>query len=227
MTGTVNLSPEDLERIAAVTLGHYDQHAEAFWEGTRDHDVSQNIAALLQYIEADPPFSILDFGCGPGRDLKTFKRLGHLATGLEGSARLAAMARAYSGCEVLQQSFLDLHLPAGHFDGVYANAALFHVPGQELPRVLEDLCASLKPGGVMFCSNPRGAGQEGWNGDRYGAFHDLESWRRYMSSAGFVELAHFYRPFGLPVEQQPWLASVWRKPPAVRVDNRCRTNTKM
>ena len=207
-----HLSPDDLERIATATLGHYDQRAEDFWEGTRDHDVSQNIAALLQCVETAAPFAILDFGCGPGRDLETFRRLGHFATGLEGSARLATMARAHSGCEVLQQSFLALNLPAGHFDGVFANAALFHVPSQELPRILRELHATLKPGGVLFSSNPRGDGQEGWNGGRYGAFHDLEAWRSHMSAAQFIELAHYYRPPGVPLEQQPWLASVWRKP---------------
>jgi SAM-dependent methyltransferase len=122
------------------------------------------------------------------------------------------MARAYSGCEVLQQDFLKLRLPASTFDGVFANAALFHVPSQELPRVLGELLTTLKPGGVLFSSNPRGDGQEGWNGERYGAFHDLDAWRRYMSAARFIELAHYYRPSGMPLEQQPWLASVWRKP---------------
>ena len=156
------LSSDDLERIAAITLRHYDQRAEEFWEGTRDHDVAQNIAALLQFIDAAPPFAILDFGCGPGRDLQAFKRLGHLVTGLEGSAKFAAMARALSGCEVLQQNFLKLDLPAGHFDGVFANAALFHVPSEELPRVLRELHTTLKPGGALFCSNPRGDDQEGW-----------------------------------------------------------------
>ncbi|UUZ66033.1 class I SAM-dependent methyltransferase [Polaromonas sp. P1-6] len=202
------------ERIVALTLEHYERHADEFWEGTRDHDVSQNIAALLQYIEAPPPFELLDFGCGPGRDLKTFKELGHHPTGLEGAAKLAAMARVYSGCEVLQQNFLELNLPGGHFDGVFANAVLFHVPSQALPRVLRELHATLRPGGVLFSSNPRGDGQEGWSGDRYGTFHDLPAWRNYMSAAGFVELTHYYRPAGLPLEQQPWLASVWRKPTA-------------
>ena len=207
----MKLTTEELERIAAQTLDHYEQHAQAFWQGTRDHDVSQNIAALLQYIEAPAPFEILDFGCGPGRDLKTFKLLGHRATGIEGAAQLAAMARTYSGCDVLQQNFLQLNLPSGQFDGVFANAVLFHVPSQALPRVLADLFATLKPGGVLFSSTPRGDGQEGWNGDRYGAFHDLPAWRGYMSAAGFIELSHYYRPAGLPREQQPWLASVWRK----------------
>lgn len=208
----MTLPLDTLERIAALTLAHYETNAEAFWEGTRHHDVSQNIAALLQAIEAPPPFQLLDFGCGPGRDLKTFKELGHHPTGLEGAAPLAAMARAYSGCNVLQQNFLNLSLPDAQFDGVFANAALFHVPSLALPRVLTQLHATLKPGGVLFTSNPRGDNQEGWNGERYGAYHDLPAWRGYMSAAGFTELSHYYRPAGLPLAQQPWLASVWRKP---------------
>ena len=101
----MNQTPKDFHNIAAETLKHYDQRAQEFWEGTRDHDVSQNVAALLQYIEVPPPFDLLDFGCGPGRDLMTFKQLGHRVTGLEGSIRLADMARSYSGCEVLCQNF--------------------------------------------------------------------------------------------------------------------------
>ena len=203
--------PNPLDQIAAQTLAHYEHHAEEFWQGTRGHDVSQNIAALLQHIEATPPFELLDFGCGPGRDLKTFKELGHRPTGLEGSARLAAMARDYSGCPVLEQNFLELDLPDAHFDGVFANAVLFHVPSLALPRVLGQLHATLRPGGVLFSSNPRGDGQEGWNGERYGVFHDWPTWRDYLLAAGFAELTHYYRPAGLPLAQQPWLASVWRK----------------
>lgn len=198
--------------IVQSTLGHYERHADEYWEGTRDHDVSQNISAMLSYIESEPPFELLDFGCGPGRDLKTLKDMGHRATGLEGAARPAAMARDFSGCEVLEQNFLALDLPSAHFDGVFANASLFHVPVRLLPDVLGKLFGALKPGGVLFSSNPRGHGQEGWYGERYGSYHDLEGWRRHMIEAGFIELTHYYRPSGLPREQQHWLASVWRKP---------------
>lgn len=209
--GAVRLDSKTLSDISAGTLAHYNERAEAFWAGTRDHDVTQNIAALLDHIMAAPPFSILDVGCGPGRDLKTFSGLGHEAVGVEGAARFAAMARDYSGCEVWQQDFMHLDLPRARFDGVFANAVLFHVPGQVLPRVLDVLHATLKPGGAMFCSNPRGQNEEGWNRGRYGAYHDIEAWRAYMTGAGFVELTHYFRPEGLPREQQPWLASVWRK----------------
>jgi SAM-dependent methyltransferase len=207
----MKFEPQDLKEITDLTLEHYNQRAEDFWEGTRHHDVSQNIAALLQFIESEPPLTILDFGCGPGRDLKAFAGLGHMAVGLEGAANFAAMARAHSGCEVWQQDFLKLDLPRNRFDGVFANASLFHVPSKELPRVLRALHASLRPGGVLFCSNPHGSNQEGWNRGVYGAYHDLETWRRFALGAGFVELTHYYRPTGLPRERQPWLASLWRK----------------
>jgi SAM-dependent methyltransferase len=118
----MKLNSQDLEKIADLTLDYYNRHAEDFWQGTRNHDISQNIAAMVQYIESERPFMILDFGCGPGRDLKAVTELGHLATCLEGAAHLAAVARAYSGCEVWQQDFLKLDLSDNYFDGIFANA---------------------------------------------------------------------------------------------------------
>lgn len=207
----MNRGPDDLKQIVAQTLEHYNRHAADFRDGTRNHDVSQNIDALLRHMQGVPPFRILDFGCGPGRDLNEFVRRGHTAVGLEGAACLAAMARCDTDCEVWQQDFLHLDLPDRSFDGVFANATLFHVPSRELRRVLRQLHAALKPGGVLFSSNPRGNNEEGWSSGRYGAYYDLDGWRQRMSAAGFVELEHYFRPAGLPRAAQPWLASVWRR----------------
>ena len=202
---------DPIDDITRLTLAHYDANADAFFSGTLDHDVSQNIGAMLEAIAAPAPLTLLDFGCGPGRDLKKFAAIGHRAVGLDGSARFVAMARAYSGCEVWHQDFVHLDLPADTFDGVFANAVLFHVPRVALPKVLGDLFAAIKPGGVLFSSNPRGNNQEGWNGQRYGSYYDYETWETFVTAAGFTPLHHYYRPPGLPRDQQPWLASVWRK----------------
>ncbi len=212
MTGpTRRYDAEQLRRISETTIGHYDRSAAAYADGVRDHDVSQNTAALLDAIEGDPPYSILDLGCAAGRDLAHFRALGHEAVGLDGSGELVALARAYSGSEVLHRDFLAMALPEGRFDGVFANASLFHVPSQELPRILRELAATLRPRGILFCSNPRGDNQEGFGGDRYSCFFDLATWRAYVTAAGFVEVSHYYRPPGLPRHRQPWLATVWRK----------------
>ena len=205
------LTEDDLAALAAKTIGHYDAKAESFAAATRDHDVSQNYAALLDAIEGSPPFTILDLGCGPGRDLAWFTKQGHAAIGLDASTRFVAMARAETGCEVLHQSFLDMKLEPSRFDGIFANASLFHVPSQELVHVLVTLREALRPRGVLFTSNPRGVDTEGYSGERYGAFHTLETWRSYVTAAGFTELSHYYRPAGKPLAEQPWLATVWRK----------------
>jgi SAM-dependent methyltransferase len=202
--------PPDLAALSRLTLDYYDARADAFEAGTRDHDVAQNVATLLDNIEAPPPFTLLDLGCGPGRDLRTFSALGHRAIGLDGAAHFVAMARA-TGCEVWQQDLFALDLPAARFDGIFANAVLFHVPRAILPRVLGELRAALKPRGVLFSSNPHGHNEEGVTRGRFGVFHDLAAWRRYLTDAGFTEITHYYRPAGLPREQQPWLASAWRR----------------
>jgi SAM-dependent methyltransferase len=203
---------DDTDHIARRTLAHYNRNARQFFSGTIDHDVSQNIGALLDAMSAPAPFTILDLGCGPGRDLKTFAGLGHHAIGLDGAQEFVTMAREYSGCEVWQQDLLHLDLPPAMFDGVFANAVLFHVPSAHLPDVLRHLHATLKPGGVLFSSNPRGNNEEGWNGERYGSYYDYSTWEKFMLAAEFSPLHHYYRPPNLPREQQPWLASVWRKP---------------
>lgn len=202
---------EQSHRVSEVTIAYYDRMAEAYWDGTRDHDVSQNYTALLDAIENDPPYSILDLGCGPGRDLRYFRSLGHDVVGLDGSTEFVAMARCYSECEVLQQDFLAMALPESRFDGIFANASLFHVPSQELPRVLAELSETLRSRGVLFCSNPRGNNEEGLSGDRYCCFFDHDTWRDYVTAAGFFQVRHYYRPPGLPRHKQWWLATVWRK----------------
>jgi SAM-dependent methyltransferase len=201
-------SPAEISR---TTIAHYEDQAEQFWMDTRDHDVSQNIDALLSEIEGVAPFRILDFGCGPGRDLRAFVERGHAPIGLDGAAPFVRMARDHAGVEVWEQDFLALDLPDAAFDGIFANASLFHVPARELSRVLTELRASLRPRGVLFASNPRGANEEGWSRGRYGAYHDLERWRGFATDAGFDEIRRYYRPDGLPREQQPWLASLWRR----------------
>lgn len=184
--------------------------AEDFREGTRDHDVSQNIDALLRHIQGAPPFTVLDFGCGPGRDLQTFTRMGHIAVGLDGSERFAQMAREDSGqcCSRISSSW--------------------NCPLNALTASLPMRCCSYPQAGTAACAQATawgaetgwsvvrlqstGGSQEGWNGPRYGSYHDLDAWQTLLTTAGFVELEHYYRPAGLhPGERQPWLASVWRK----------------
>jgi SAM-dependent methyltransferase len=202
---------EKLDEIETTTLGHYNHNAKAYWQGTKNHDVSENYAAFLAPLPKDKVLDILDLGCGLGRDVYYFQSLGHRPVGLDGSEVFCNMARHYTNCQILQQTFLNLDLPSQSFDGIFANASLFHVPSQELPRVLFDLYTALRPGGILFSSNPRGNG-EGWSGQRYGHYMQLTDSLFFLEEAGFEVIEHYYRPSGKPEHEQPWLAIVAHKP---------------
>ena len=206
------LTPEELAATSTKTLGHYQRLADEFLQGTRNHDVSQNIEALLRNIDGGGPYDILDFGCGPGRDLLALRQLGHRPVGIDGCSAFVEMAENLSDCKVWHQDFLNLRLPDNAFDGIFANASFFHVPTQELDCVLRELYDCLRPGGVLFSSNPRGPDIERYNGERYGVFLKKATWCAFVLNVGFTELEHYYRPADQPLERQPWLATLWRKP---------------
>ena len=200
-------SAVDLVEIERLNIAHYDENAESFRIGTKDHDVSQNIAALLDALPKEKTLDILDFGCGPGRDMCVFKSMGHRPVGLDGSIEFCKMAVKQSGCPTLNQQFLKLELEENRYDGIFANASLFTVPSQELPRVLKELHSALRKDGILFSSNPRG-NAEGWQGQRYGHYMEFEASETFLQQSGFKIIEHFYRPAGMPREHQPWLAIV-------------------
>lgn len=202
-----------MEKYEQITIAEYQKTAELFREGTWNHDVSQNINALIAELPRNPG-KILDIGCGPGRDLITFKQLGHTAIGLDATPAFVEMAKQLSGCEVWQQSFLNLNLPLETFDGIFANASLIHVPRVKMVKVLQDLHQSLVSQGAIVMSMCRGEG-EGYiprpTGDRYTAGWEYKTLAPCLEKAGFEMIHHYYRPPGLPPAEQFWLVMVARK----------------
>ncbi len=204
-----------MEQHERITIAEYQLTAESFRDGTWNHDVSQNRDALIAAMPRNPG-KILDVGCGPGRDLVAFAQQGHEAIGLDATPAFVEMARQLSGCDVWQQSFLNLDLPPNIFDGIFANASLIHVPSQNMVEVLRRLCNALVPNGALVMSMARG-GTEGYSsrptGDRYVALWEYETLAPCIEQAGLTVRHHYYRPPGLPRAAQSWLAIV-----AVRSD---------
>lgn len=201
----------DLNEVSRSTVGYYDENAQRFKEGTWEHDVSQNRTALIEALKEFRPdqssYDILDFGCGPGRDLVAFSEAGHRPVGLEGSPKFCQMAKELSSQEVWCQDFLNMDLPEQGFDGIFANASLFHIPSTELIRILKEFHRSLRERGVLFSSIPRGSG-EGNNGGRWAHYMEIEQLMDYFQASGFELLSYYYRPTGRARTEQPWLASL-------------------
>lgn len=204
-----------MESHENITIAEYQATANSFREGTWDHDVSQNRQALVKWMPRNPG-RILDLGCGPGRDLMAFKAEGHEVIGLDATPAFVEMAQQ-TGCDVWQQTFLDLDLPDGFFDGVFANASLLHVPQTSMEAVLKNVWQSLVVGGAIVLSMARG-NQEGFvnrpSGQRFVSYWEYQTLAPLVQAAGFTVVDHYYRPPGLPQDQQSWVVIVAVKPQA-------------
>ena len=209
---------EELSRISETTIAHYDRSARAYCDGTRDHDVSQNYAALLDAIEGDPPHSILDLGCGPGRDLQYFRSLWDTKPWAWTDRRSSWLWRTpIRVVRFSTRTFSGWNYRRAGSTACLRTRRCSTCRVRSCRGVLDEIAETLRPRGVLFCSNPRGHNEEGWSGDRYSCFFDLNTWRNYLCDAGFVELNHYYRPPGLPHHKQPWLATVSRRASAAIV----------
>ncbi|MFK8081914.1 MAG: class I SAM-dependent methyltransferase [Granulosicoccus sp.] len=94
---------------------------------------------------------ILDLRCGGGHATVVFIENGFEVTALDGSAELAKIASQRANIEVIVKDFSDLEFDC-EFDGIWAAASLTHVSLDALDDVLERVCRSLKPNGLLFAS---------------------------------------------------------------------------
>ena len=143
------------------TLSYYNQNADAFIEGTRKADMTQQYCFFSKYLL--PGCKILDLGCGSGRDSAYFSSLGFAVTAVDGSEELCKRVQANYGLHALCIKFEELSF-VSEFDAVWACASLLHVKKADMPNVLEKVSAALKPGGVLYASFKYGSEERISNG---------------------------------------------------------------
>ena len=137
------------EEAMDTTLGYYDANADEFSAGTARVDFSAVADRFLKKLPEDG--SILDLGCGSGRDTKYFLEKGYHVTAIDGSKELCERASAFTGIKVRQMLFQELD-DIEKYDGIWACASILHVNRTELPDVLTRMYTALKPEGIMYIS---------------------------------------------------------------------------
>lgn len=158
---------EEGERMKDTTLDYYDEHAESFVQNTEHADMYEAADHFLSCLK--PGTSVLDFGCGSGRDSLYFLKKGYRVTALDGSSRLCRFAEKKIGIPVRCEKFSDFR-DANCYEGIWACASLLHVPSIDLPSLFQRLASALKEDGVLYVSFKYGD-DEGERNGRY--FTDL------------------------------------------------------
>lgn len=135
----------------------YDKKADEYFESTAYADPSAFLGPLLKHLKRGA--TVLDVGCGSGRDLLWSSKRGFLATGLERSERLADLARQFSGCPVHRTDFLTHDFSQHEVDALLLVGSLCHLEYSQLPVVLSSTIKALKSRGYLYISLKEGKGE--------------------------------------------------------------------
>lgn len=131
------------------TINYYNQNAENFIANTQNADMHPTQERFLRLLDANT--SILDFGCGSGRDTKYFLEKGYQVTATDGSAEICRLASEFTGIEVKEMLFQELDA-INQYDGIWACSSILHLPKKELLPVIQKMCEALKDNGIIYTS---------------------------------------------------------------------------
>ena len=131
------------------TINYYNQNAENFIANTQNADMHPTQERFLRLLDANT--SILDFGCGSGRDTKYFLEKGYQVTATDGSAELCRLASEFTGIKVKEMLFQELDA-INQYDGIWACSSILHLPKKELLPVIQKMCEALKDNGIIYTS---------------------------------------------------------------------------
>ena len=145
------------------TIDYYEQNAKLFIEGTLNVDFAEIQHMFLELLPEKA--TILDFGCGSGRDTKHFLEQGYSVDAIDGSLELCRAASDYTGIKVKHMYFHELD-DYEKYDGIWACASVLHLEKKELPEVLRKMSAATKKNGIIYLSFKYG----NFEGERNGRY---------------------------------------------------------
>jgi SAM-dependent methyltransferase len=188
---------------------YYDNNARDYFDSTVDMNMEPLYERFLPYVPAGG--TILDAGCGSGRDTKAFLRRGYVVTAMDASAEMARLASTYTGLLVHHLRFEEMEF-ACVFDSIWASASLLHVPRARMHAVLERLIAALKPGGICYMSFKLGDGER-TEGGRYFNDQNEETLTEVLSGYPNISIVEMWTTHDLRVDRADliWLNCIIRK----------------
>ncbi len=166
------------------SIDYYNKYAAKEFEETVNQDMSEIMREFLNYL--DEGDTILDLGCGSGRDSLTLYELGYDVTPLDASAEMCKLAEIHTGLDVLQMTFEQMDFD-DVFDGIWACASLLHTPKKELSGILTKIARALNDKGILYMSFKLGD-FEGFRGERYFSDFTADSVSQLLRENGRFEI---------------------------------------
>lgn len=174
------------------TIEYYNKYASKIFEDTVNEDTEELRQEFISYLEEGD--TILDLGCGSGRDSLAFYEMGFDVTPLDASEEMCKLAEIHTGLEVLNMEYEQMEFDEV-FDGIWGCEALVHVPEEEFSGILRRVIDALCRGGILYLSFQEGD-FEGFRSGRYFCEYTQEYLERILKETGRLELLRVWRTEG-------------------------------
>ncbi|MDX2447465.1 MAG: methyltransferase domain-containing protein [Desulfobacterales bacterium] len=184
---------------------YYQHHCTAYHKKTFHIDPSSFLEPLVRYL--NPGGTVLDVGCGSGRDLLWLKEHGFYVRGFERSEGLATLARKHVGCDVIEGDFENFNFSKQTFDAILLSGSLVHIPHVRLEAVFSNVVSGLEEGGKVLVSLKEGIGSSMDEAGRTFYFWQDEDLRDIFSKPNFRVL-DFHRGVSKVNKKDTWLSYV-------------------
>ncbi len=189
-------------------LNYYDIHASKFLESTFNVDMDDLYQSFLRYLADDA--SILDLGCGSGRDALAFKSKGYDVTATDSSKVLIEKAKERTGVHIRLESFYELS-DLNRYDGIWACASLLHCERNRLDEILDKILNALKVNGICYMSFKYGAGDRYIDGRQFTDMDELQTQSLLRKFNNVLLLQQWITVDKRPDQNCDWLNIIIRK----------------
>lgn len=121
----------------------------------------------MQCLQREKAKNLLEIGAGTGQAGRYFQDAGLDVVCTDLSAEMVHLCRE-KGLKAHVMAFTALDFPDGHFDGLFAQNCLLHVPKEEFSGVLKAIRRVVRPQGLLYIGGYGGRDFEGvWEEDQY------------------------------------------------------------
>lgn len=188
---------------------YYSKNAAGYFESTVELDMSDLLGRFIEEVKEGG--SVLDLGCGSGRDSLVLSEHGFDVTPLDGSEEMCRLAEAHTGLDVLNMKFNEIDFDEA-FDGIWASASLLHVEEQDMEDIYHRLIRSLVPGGVLFVSYKHGD-FKGIRNNRYFCDYTWTEFKKKLGDFPELEVIDSWKSYDIRTDRssERWLNVLLRK----------------
>ena len=191
------------------TIEYYNENVSKFVNDTQDVVFCATQDLFLSYLnEGD---SILDLGCGSGRDTKYFLSKGYKVDATDGSEEICKVASDYTGINVKCLLFNELD-EIDKYDGIWACASILHLDRDDLIDVFHRIARALKDNGILYTSF-KYSEFEGMRNGRYFTDFTIESFNEFQTNIPefIIEKKWITSDVRAGREDEKWLNLIMRK----------------